>query len=174
MSVALVVETHSTTEDNEAGIATGWLPGRLSEAGKRQARELGDRRRDDGVDAIFTFDLERAIETVRIAFDDTEIPVFLDWRLRECNYGELNGRPRVVQDVDVPFPGGESWREAVARVDRALDDLAELCDGQRILVIGNIAVRWAIRHRLERTRLEELAAEPFVWQAGWEYELPRR
>lgn len=27
MTVEIVYETHSTTTDNEAGIATGWLPG---------------------------------------------------------------------------------------------------------------------------------------------------
>jgi hypothetical protein len=27
VSVALVFETHATTENNEAGIMTGWLPG---------------------------------------------------------------------------------------------------------------------------------------------------
>jgi probable phosphoglycerate mutase len=27
VSVTVVFETHATSEDNEAGIATGWLPG---------------------------------------------------------------------------------------------------------------------------------------------------
>jgi hypothetical protein len=33
VAVSIVYETHSITTDNEDGIATGWLPGRLSEAG---------------------------------------------------------------------------------------------------------------------------------------------
>jgi broad specificity phosphatase PhoE len=44
VSVEVVFETHATSEDNEAGIATGWLLGRLSAAGLGQARELGARR----------------------------------------------------------------------------------------------------------------------------------
>ncbi|HEY8686680.1 MAG TPA: hypothetical protein VIO57_13845 [Chloroflexota bacterium] len=43
MSVEIIYETHSTTTDNENGIATGWLAGRLSDLGISQARELGDR-----------------------------------------------------------------------------------------------------------------------------------
>jgi broad specificity phosphatase PhoE len=35
MTVAVVFETHATSTDNEAGIATGWLPGDLSETGRR-------------------------------------------------------------------------------------------------------------------------------------------
>ena len=48
MAIELVYETHSTTVDNEAGIATGWREGRLSEAGRAQATALGERRHDDG------------------------------------------------------------------------------------------------------------------------------
>jgi len=26
-----------------------------------------------------------------VAFEATAIPIFLDWRLRECDYGDFNG-----------------------------------------------------------------------------------
>ena len=32
-----------------------------------------------------------SLETLEYAFLELEIPVFLDWRLRECDYGDLNG-----------------------------------------------------------------------------------
>jgi broad specificity phosphatase PhoE len=169
----VVFETHATSEDNEAGIATGWLPGRLSAAGRDQARALGERRRHDGIDAVFSSDLARAVETVELAFGGSDVPVFLDWRLRECDYGELNGRPRAlldgqrVQRVDEPWPGGESYRRAIARVGRALDDLP----AGRVVVIGHVATRWALEHRVLGRSLEELAAEEFAWQPGWEYRL---
>ena len=85
MSTQIVFETHSTSEDNEAGRATGWLPGRLSSSGHRHARQLGERRRNDGIDAVFTSDLRRAVETAELAFAETSIPVLHDWRLRECD-----------------------------------------------------------------------------------------
>jgi broad specificity phosphatase PhoE len=59
MAIELVFETHSTTTDNEQGHATGWLPGRLSEQGRVQARQLRRRRRDDGITAVFSSDLAR-------------------------------------------------------------------------------------------------------------------
>jgi 2,3-bisphosphoglycerate-dependent phosphoglycerate mutase len=68
VSMQVVFETHSLSVDNESGIATGWLPGRLSELGKRLAVELGQRRRDDGIAVVFTSDLRRAVETAEIAF----------------------------------------------------------------------------------------------------------
>jgi len=173
VTVGVVFETHATSEDNERGIATGWLGGALSAAGREQARELGARRRDDGLDAVYASDLNRAVETARIAFGD-DAAVMLDWRLRECDYGDWNGMPRErleaerVGRIDEPWPGGESWTTAVDRVDAFLDELR----GGRVLVIGHVATRWALERRVCGRPLEELAAEEFVWEPGWEYELP--
>jgi 2,3-bisphosphoglycerate-dependent phosphoglycerate mutase len=175
--IEIVYETHSTTEDNEAGLATGWLPGRLSAAGRENVAAMGARRRDDGLAAVFTFDLGRALETVAIAFAGSSVPVLHDWRLRECDYGERNGRPRSeVHDVarahlDVPYPGGESWRQAVARVGWFLDDLPLRWAGQRVLVVGHGATRFGLDHFLDGRSLEELIEASFAWQEGWEYRL---
>jgi len=62
--IELVYETHSLTTDNEAGIATGWIPGLLSERGRAAAQALGERRRDDGIEVVFTSDLRRAVARV--------------------------------------------------------------------------------------------------------------
>jgi broad specificity phosphatase PhoE len=173
MAVELVYETHSTSVDNENGIATGWLDGRLSELGRRQAEQLGARRRD--VAAVYASDLGRAVETAAIAFRGAGIPVHHDARLRECDYGELNGATvdEVAavrrRHVDEPFPGGESYRQVVERTRDFLDDVAARHDGERILVISHSANRWALQHLLEGAPLEELVDAPFDWQPGWNY-----
>ena len=177
MVVQIVFETHSTTEDNEAGIATGWLPGRLSALGRRQAIELGERRGHDGLAAVFSSDLARAVETVDVAFVGSDVPVLLDWRLRECNYGELNGMPRDRVHTDrlaqlaAPFPGGESWQGAVGRVGRFLADLLPRWDGARVLVVGHVATRLGLDHHLRGVALAEALSVDFAWQPGWEYVL---
>ena len=173
----IVYETHSITEDNESGNATGWLPGRLSATGRELAGQLGERRRHDGVAAVFTSDLGRAVETATIAFAGSGIPVLHDWRLRECDYGRLNGHPgdEVHGDrrafLDRPYPGGESWRQAVTRVGRFLDDLPLRWDGARVVVIGHVATRWGFDIALGGRTLDELVDEDFAWQEGWEYRL---
>jgi broad specificity phosphatase PhoE len=178
MAIELVYETHSTTIDNETGIATGWLEGQLSEMGRAQAKELGERRGDDGLAAVFTSDLGRAIETARIAFAGSELLVHHDWRLRECNYGELNGKPAAEIDeaerlrrIDEPFPGGESYREVVERTRLFLNDLFPELDGSRVLLIAHSANRWALQHLLLGAPLDEVIGAPFEWQEGWEYAL---
>ena len=177
MGIELVFETHSITVDNEEGRATGWWPGRLSGQGRALAARLGERRGADGIAAVFSSDLTRAAETASVAFGASGIPVLLDWRLRECDYGKRNGMPVAElhanrrDHLDRAYPGGESWRQAVARVGRFLDDLPLRWDGQRVLVIGHVATRWALDHFLGGVPLEDLMAEDFAWQEGWEYRL---
>lgn len=78
LSVEVVFETHSTTEDDEAGIATGWSPGPALGGGPGAGPGLGERRRDDGLSV-----------------------------LRECNHGELNGTPEPLHSVQrTPADGG--------------------------------------------------------------------
>jgi alpha-ribazole phosphatase/probable phosphoglycerate mutase len=177
VATQIVFETHATTEDNERGTATGWLPGRLSPRGRAEAGQLGARRRDDGIHTVFTSDLGRAVETAAIALGSTGIPILSDWRLRECDYGERNGTPvewfvgRRAEHVDVPYPGGESWGDAVRRVQRFLADLDLRWSGARILLIGHSATRWALDHLLDNKRLHDLVDADFAWQEGWEYVL---
>lgn len=175
MTIEIVFETHSWSEDNDLGVATGWLPGGLSERGRGLARELGQRHVNDGIVAVFTSDLRRATETVELAFSGTGIPSLADWRLRECDFGLLNGAPaaevhtRRLQHLSVPYPGGESWEEAIQRAGRFLSDLSLRWGGQRVLVVGHLATRWALDHFLDGVPLDELIEADFAWKEGWEY-----
>jgi broad specificity phosphatase PhoE len=178
MTVHLVYETHSITTDNEAGIATGWLPGELSERGRAAARELGERRRDDGIDAIYVSDLRRALETVEVAFAGSSIPIVADRRLRECNYGALNGAPVATLDAErashvaVPWPDGESYVDVVERTRELIGDLRASHDRGRVLLVAHSANRWALEHLLRGVRLVDAIVAPFAWQPGWEFVLP--
>jgi 2,3-bisphosphoglycerate-dependent phosphoglycerate mutase len=175
MTTRIVFETHSTTTDNEQGIATGWLPGRLSTVGREQARELGQRRPLDAFAAVFSSDLARAVETTAIAFPDPPVPVLHDWRLRECDYGERNGTAAAALDrpayVDRPYPGGESWQQAVDRVVGFLADLRRRWAGGRVLLVGHTATRWGLDHAVNGQRVADLVSADFDWQPGWTYEL---
>lgn len=177
VAVSIVFETHSWSDDNERGIATGWNQGALSARGRGLASELGDRRRADGIDVVFTSDLRRAVETAEVAFEGSSIPILHDWRLRECNYGTGNGMPAAVLHRDKslfvsdPYPDGESWKAAIERVGWFLDDLPRFAAGRRVLVVGHVATFWGIVHRLAGTPIDELVAGGFDWQLGWEFEL---
>jgi len=177
MPIDLVYETHATTTDNEREIATGWLPGELSMAGRRQAKELGARRRTDGTEIVCVSDLRRAVDTAAIAFAGSSIPIIRDSRLRECNYGRLNGMRRGRLDAEraqhlvEPWPDGESYQDVVCRTEAFLEELAMERSG-RVLVIAHSANHWAIEHLLFGRDLGALVEAGMSWQPGWEYHLP--
>lgn len=176
-SIDIVFETHSVSEDNERGIATGWNSGRLSDKGRELAVELGRRRGTEVIDTVFTSDLGRAVETAELAFAGSGVAILHDWRLRECDYGDLNGAPVEIvhldrrRYLDEAYPGGESWRQAVERASRFLADLPPRWIGKRILVIGHLATRWALDQALGAQSLDTLIDTDFDWQEGWEYTL---
>jgi broad specificity phosphatase PhoE len=168
----LIFETHATSTDNEAGIGSGWRNPPLSALGRNQAMELGRRR--TGVRFVFASDLLRCSETAQIAFAGSDAAVQLDHRLRECNYGTLNGSPVEsienvrLRHVKAPFPAGESYQDVVARVSGFLGSLPN-GGAQPVLIVGHRATKYALDHLLGRHDLAEVIAGPFVWQPGWEY-----
>ena len=168
--------THATTEDNDAGIASGWHDTKLSQLGIQQAKEQGERFRDIKVDLICCSDLNRAIETVKIAFGD-KIPVITDWRLREINYGDLNGKPADIVDpmnkkrIDKPFPSGESYEQAIARIHDFCRELKENHAEKVILIVGHRATQFGLDTFAGNRTIEDCLSVPFIWQPYWKYEL---
>jgi 2,3-bisphosphoglycerate-dependent phosphoglycerate mutase len=178
VSIEIVFETHALSEDNERGIATGWLPGRLCERGRANAADMGRRRSDDGITAVFASDLRRVAETAEIAFGGTDMPILNDWRLRECDFGTRNGSPAAevkadrLDFCDRPYPGGESHAQAIGRVARFLADLPTRWAGRRVMVIGHLATYRALERVTTGRTVQDLVADTFEWQAhGWEYRL---
>ena len=176
MTVVLF-ESHSTSLDNEAGLASGHFDVALSPTGERQAREMGDRYRDTEIAAVFSSDLQRSYRTAEIAFGGRGIPIERDRRLRECDYGELTRRPRsevVAQPLahlDKPFPGGESYRDAAQRMREFLKELVVRFDENTVLIVGHRASQVALEHWLNGRRLEDVLTAPWSWQPGWKYQL---
>jgi len=166
MSVDIMYETHSLTEDNEQGIATGWLDGRLSARGRALAEELGQRRRSDGIAVVFTSDLGRAVETAEIALKGSGIRGVQDARLHECNYGQHNGLPTAqlsaerMRHIDVAYPDGESSRQAVERANAFLTDALREWDGARVALSGHVATRGALDYLLVGVSLEDRVRAP--------------
>jgi 2,3-bisphosphoglycerate-dependent phosphoglycerate mutase len=175
MSPQIWFETHAHSTDNEAGVATGWLPGELSAAGREAAVEVGHRHAAHDLSAVFCSDLRRAVQTAEIAFSARGLPILHDWRLRECNYGALNGAPKADIDArrlghaNAPWPRGESYRDVVSRVRSFLADLARHGPGATVLVIGHSATKWALDAIYIDQPLEDAIAAGITWQPGWRY-----
>jgi Fructose-2,6-bisphosphatase len=88
---------------------------------------------NDKPSAIFTSDLKRALTSaylIREIYPAT--PIFIDWRLRERNMGELEGLfyldvrdkyPQLWGTVEFRAKGGESVLDMAERLRKAIDDI---------------------------------------------------
>lgn len=166
---------HSTSCDNEAKLASGWKDVELSPLGIEQSKELGERFKDIKLDLICCSDLKRAVDTVKIAFGD-KIPVIIDKRLRELNYGDFDGKSKDLvgsmkhDAIKTPFPNGESYDQAMVRTHEFYNELKEKYPNKTILVVGHRATQYGLDTLIGKT-LEECLTFPFNWQPYWEYDL---
>lgn len=175
--VSIIFESHATSVDNKAGRASGWNNPKLSSKGVQNAKDLGKRRPQKNLDAVFCSDMERAYRTAVLAYGDDPGFVFQDWRLRECDYGDFTLKPKEViseeriKRIDRPFPNGESYQDCMRRMKAFLDDLKAKFDGKKVMVIGSRATHYGLEHWLTGKSLEECITEAWEWQPGWEYQL---
>jgi len=179
--VRIWFETHATTRDNEAGLASGEFDAELSERGLREAGELGMRYRGRGPAAVFCSDQQRSYQTAAIAFAGAGVPIIRDARLAECRHGDWARRPRAQieearqRHIREPFPNGESYEQVAARVKSFLDDLAEGWQGRGVLIIGHRATQYGLEHWVAGRPLKEAVLAEWRWQPGWVYDyLPAR
>jgi broad specificity phosphatase PhoE len=175
--LTIVFWAHGSTYDNDAGVASGHNDVDLSPLGIEQATAMGERYRDEHFAAVFSSDLRRAHTTAELAFGGRAIPLLTDPRLRECNYGDLDGHPR--DEVDAirrtrlyePFPGGESYTQVVERVRTFLTDALRAYDGKRLMLIGHSGTLWALLVCVKGVPLEEAVGTPVVPLLGSVYEV---
>lgn len=160
--IDLWFEAHAQTYHNAADLASGHYDVALTEPGREHARSvLRARYADQHFDMVFTSDTQRAYDTACLICADRPLTIVQDARLRECDYGDFEGRPRAEMErarlsaIDTPFPRGESYAQVAARMRSFLMQLAAERDGQQVLLVGHGATLWMLEHWL---RARPLAA----------------
>ena len=181
MSIKITYFVHGTTTDNEKEISSGWKDVELSALGIEQAKELREQTEDFVFDAVFCSDLKRAVDSADFAFEGI-YEIKKDIRLRECNYGKLNGVPNSVVEpmcegecIKNKFPEGESYEDVKAHMADFLEFLKKSYDGKHVAIMAHKAPQLALGVLLKGKTWEQAFAEDWrktkSWQPGWEYQL---
>lgn len=116
----------------------------LNELGRNQAAELANRIFDLGIKKIISSDLIRASETAEIINKKLELDMLLDNRIREINYGDLEGvsRDTLTQETWDIFNStpkllhAEPFEEVYSRIKAFFDELANYNDNILIVTHG--------------------------------------
>jgi alpha-ribazole phosphatase/probable phosphoglycerate mutase len=181
MSVKITYFVHGATTDNEQGISSGWSNPELSVLGKKQSAELRKIIRNEVFHVVFCSDLKRAVDSAKIVFGERKIPIVRDRRLRECNYGDLNGAPSEMVEpaasnqIETPFPDGESYRDVEARTRSFLKELSDKYRGKHVAIVSHRGPQLALEVILKGETWEYAFAEdwrvkkPKAWRPGWDY-----
>lgn len=174
--ITIIFEAHSTSLDNENHLSSGQFDVALSPLGEKQAKQLGERYKNEQFAAIFCSDLQRSYKTAEIAFGD-KFPIRKDARLRECDYGDLTRHPSdgvdplKVKHITEPFANGESYEQTSKKMQDFLNDLKKKYDSKKVMIIGHRATQYGLEHWINGADLKTLATTPFKWQPGWTYKI---
>jgi len=181
MSIKITYFVHGTTTDNEQHISSGWKDVELSELGVQQAAALKEQTKDQKFDVVFCSDLKRAVDSAKLAWEGI-YEIIPDARLRECNYGTLNGASSDVVEpmqeeecIEKPFPEGESYEDVKIRIADFLEFLKQNYDGKHVAIVGHKAPQLALDVLLKGKTWQQALAEDWrktkTWKPGWEYEV---
>lgn len=178
MAVKITYFVHGTTTDNENNISSGWSDVGLSKLGVQQSKELTAKTSDKQFDVVFTSDLKRAVDSANITWGD-KYTIIQDKRLRECNYGDYNGKPSKVveplqeKSINSPMPNGESYEMVKKRIESFLKDLQQNYEGKHIAIVAHKAPQLALDVLLKGMSWKEAFANDWrktkSWQPGWDY-----
>lgn len=186
MSARLCIVRHGETAWNAEGRVQGQLDIPLSANGLTQAQCVAAALPEGRFSALYSSDLERALQTARPAAAKLSLEVRIEPRLRERHYGVFQGmtyaeaRSKLPtqyarfksKDPEFDFGTGESLSAFFSRATQCMDEIARRHEGEEILVFTHGGVlemvyRFATGNGLSTPRDFELPNAAFNWVENW-------
>ncbi len=146
----------------------------LSEEGRRQAELLGERLLGEQIDAVWSSNLVRAVETADIINKKLNAPREIREDLKEISFGDMEGlsdeviadrfedflRGRAKMEKDMAYPGGESASDVVSRVIPVMKEIMSHDYETVVVVTHGGVIRSLLAHYLgmDLARVPLLAA----------------
>lgn len=158
MTTRVLLIRHADPHHDGRGRCYGTFDLELSRSGIRRASELARGLAGLELDTVVTSPRRRARETAEAIAVGRSTLVTIDERLRELDFGELEGRtyeeieserPALFRQwmerpTQVRFPDGESFPDLCRRAAAAFSDLRERCAGRTAAVVTHGGVVRAI------------------------------
>jgi Fructose-2,6-bisphosphatase len=123
--ITLALIRHGETPSNALGRYLGRTEEDLSDTGKEKLLQNRQSGKYPRADAVFSSPMKRCLQTAEILYGCTNPIVVAEWREMDFgrfegrNYRELSGNAEYQAWIDsggeLPFPGGESRQEFLAR-----------------------------------------------------------
>lgn len=138
----LYVARHGETEVNLRHQVSGRGEAQLTPRGRTQALALAERAAVEPIDLIIASPLRRAWETAQAVTERKRVPLLVEPRLQELDYGRFDQ-----VDIDDPdflqvkrsftrrMGGGESILQVTGRIYPLLEELRRRYEGKNLLLV---------------------------------------
>ncbi|HEV8592567.1 MAG TPA: histidine phosphatase family protein [Pyrinomonadaceae bacterium] len=147
----LYLVRHGQSAGNAEGRFGGHGPTPLSELGQKQAAKTATLLAKEGINAIYSSDLSRAVQTAQPLSELTGVPIIETPSFRERNVGVLEGltfdesreiHPRdyyalVNRNVHHVITNGESYRHLLRRSTNELWSILREHQGERVAIFSH-------------------------------------
>ena len=139
----------------------------LTEEGHRQAEELGEEIRRQGVkaDVILYSPLIRAADTARHISEITGIPARVEPRLKEQNFGKYESTPRNGKEFQEAkrqfisgYEGGESMFRLAQRIYNLLDEIRDDKEEKKYILVAHNGIARVVNSYFYEMTNEEYAS----------------
>lgn len=159
----LYIARHGQTIWNAQNKVCGITDVDLTEKGIEQAKALAEQAAGKKLDIIITSPLKRAVATAQIVSARCHMPMEIDERLIEQNYGIYEGVDRKDEaflnnkrNFAYKYPGGESMLQVAYRVYGLLEELKSKYADKNVLLVSHGGVC-----RIINTYFKDMTNEEF-------------
>lgn len=144
----ILLTRHGETQWNALKKVQGKANIELNKNGIEQAKNTCDNLKNEKIDLIICSPLIRAVQTANIVNSNRNIPVVLDKRLSERDFGEFEGMINTTFDYEsfwsykqnLHYQKAENVREFFKRIYSFLDDIRLKYNGKRILIVAHAGI----------------------------------
>lgn len=157
----LYIVRHGQSEFNLKHIMQGQLNSKLSELGIKQAYAAKKYLKRYSFDVAYSSDLSRAYKTAQIILEDRNMKIHINKKLRERDYGVLNGmasdkfRKKKYFTSDIHEFGGENEEDVADRALKVFTKIAEKEEGKKVFVACHETVIMYFLKQLDPIGLEK-------------------
>ena len=180
---------HGKTHFNEINLTQGWCDSPLSQLGVKQVENMSLQLKDYCINKAYTSPLGRAVETSEIILQGHNIAPIYDKRLKEVNFGLLEGLPCLfvdklqlessnwLDDLQMDYTGyeGENVEDVIQRHFDLFHEIEKNSqDDDTILMVGHGCSLYAfIKTLLKNQKLDfpQNASAIIVNKINGEYQL---
>jgi probable phosphoglycerate mutase len=158
----LYISRHGQTPWNVEDLICGRTDVPLTEVGQQQALRLAESALDKGIDVILCSPMLRARQTAQAVSDAIGVPIQIDERLIEMDFGTFEGTSRFGEEfqwiraqMSTRFPGGESGFDVAYRVYSLLYEIKEKYADKTVLLVCHNCVSRMVRSFFMNMSIEE-------------------